>query len=423
MDSMIPPESFMDLLLDALCIVDRDGYIRYVSSSSHRIFGYQPEEMIGRAVLDFVHPDDQHRTAYAVEEILQGEPKPNFENRYVRKDGSTANILWSARWSDSQQVRVALARDITERKKAEARQSAIYAISEAVHNADNLSSLFEAIHGIVDGLLATPIFTVVLVGPDSNTLDVHYNANNLEDAASDSKSVACELCSQLMQSEATKLVRPDALGVQLISPKGVCGAVLLQRLSGSTLFSEHDRDLLDFVGVQISAAVERKRMLSQLEYMASYDQLTGLPNRHIVLDRMQNALARVTRDQGILAILYLDLDKFKKVNDTYGHGAGDEILVLVARRMVGCVRASDTVGRMGGDEFVVLLDNLKQQSDAVGIAEKIRSTLSEPYELSVATLNLIPSIGIAFYPDHGRDMESLISAADSGMYLEKKSRS
>ncbi len=413
----------MDLLLDALCIVDRDGYIRYISSSGHRIFGYQPDEMIGRAVLDFVHPDDQHRTACAVEEILQGDPKLNFENRYVRKDGSTVHIMWSARWSDDKQVRVGLARDITERKQAEARQSAIYAISEAVHHADNLSSLFAVIHDIVDGLLATPIFTVALVDPDSNTLDVHYNADHLEEDVLDSKSAASELCVQLMQSEATKLVRPDVLGIQLMSSEGVYGAVLLQRYPGGTHFSEHDEELLDFVGVQIAAAVERKRMLSQLEYMASYDQLTGLPSRHIVLDRMQTALSRVAREQGILAILYLDLDKFKEVNDLYGHGAGDEVLVLVANRMIECVRASDTVGRMGGDEFVVLLDTIKYPSDAVVIVEKIRTTLSEPYELSVATVNLIPSIGVAFYPDHGEDMESLISSADSEMYAEKKSRS
>ena len=94
MGPTIPPESFIDLLLDALCVVDRDGYVRYVSAASERVFGYLPEEMIGRRILDFVHPEDLEKTRQAVKEILRGELKPHFENRYIRKDGSTAHIMW-----------------------------------------------------------------------------------------------------------------------------------------------------------------------------------------------------------------------------------------------------------------------------------------------------------------------------------------
>ena len=412
----------MDLLLDALCIVDRDGYIQYISSASFRIFGYQPEEMIGRPVLDFVHPDDQRRTADVVEEILKGDPKPSFENRYVRKDGSIAHIMWSARWSNDKQVRVALARDISERKRSDARQSAVYAISEAVNNAGDLSSLFRAIHRIVDGLLATPNFTVALLDPQTPNMEVHEFSDEPVSKTPGCKTATHELCLNLMRDESSKLVQPHALGVSLLSSEGVQGAVLLQRNAGSDHFSEHDLELLDFLGVQIAIAVERKRMHSQLEYMASYDQLTGLPNRHIVLDRLQNAVARESREQGILAILFLDLDKFKQVNDTYGHGVGDEILALVAVRMNECVRASDTIGRVGGDEFVVLLDTIKRKADAVGIADKIRTSLSAPYELSTVTLHLTPSIGIAFYPEHGEDIETLISSADNRMYSDKQGR-
>ncbi|RMJ06387.1 Cyclic di-GMP phosphodiesterase Gmr [Marinobacter litoralis] len=411
----------MDLLLDALFIVDRDGYIQYVSSASYRIFGYRPEEMVGRPVLDFVHPEDQQRTADVVQEILQGDLKPHFENRYIRKDGSTAHIMWSARWSSDKQVRVALARDITERKRSDARQSAVYAISEAVHSADDLSSLFKAIHRIVDGLLATPNFTVALLDPRDGGMDVHdfSDGPTLE---SHSEPVVKKLCLELIHSGRSKLVQSHLLGVSLRSNDKIYGAALLHRNAGTDHFSEQDVELLEFLGEQIATAVERKRMHSQLEYMASYDQLTGLPNRHIVLDRIQNAIARESRRRGILAILFLDLDKFKEINDTYGHSTGDEVLALVAARMNECVRESDTVGRIGGDEFVVLLDTIKQKSDVIGIANKIRTALSAPYQLTSVTLHLTPSIGMAFYPEHGQDIETLISSADSEMYLDKQGR-
>ncbi|WP_372965390.1 diguanylate cyclase domain-containing protein [Marinobacter sp.] len=422
MKSIIPLESFVDLLLDALCVVDREGIIRYVSSASERVFGYRPKEMVGRPILDFVHPDDQQKTADTVVEILRGDQKLNFENRYIRKDGSIAHIMWSARWSEDKKVRVALARDVTERKHAEARQEAIYAISEAAHRAESLSALFERIHKIVDDLLIAPAFTVALKAVESDTLNVLYNADRIEAGMSRTDYDAGSLCAQVVQASGAVAVGHDCLGVPLVSSEGVFGAILLQRPAESISFSDKDRGVLEFVGEQIAAAIERKKMHSQLEYMASYDQLTGLPNRHLVLDRMQNALTRVAREQGVLAVLYLDVDNFKEVNDTYGHGVGDEVLSFIATRLSDSVRASDTVGRLGGDEFVVLLDTIKHPSDAVLIAEKIFSSLSKPYELSVATLNLFPSIGVAFYPDHGEDLETLLSYADSAMYLEKKSK-
>lgn len=354
----IPPENFVDLLLDAICVVDRDGYVRYVSAASERVFGFQPHEMVGRRILDFVHPADKGKTRQAVKEILQGELKPHFENRYVRKDGSIAHIMWSARWSEEEQVRVAVARDVTERRRSEAMQAAMYAISEAANSRDSLAAMVRRIHGVVVDLLAAPGFMDALAEPDGEALSI-----------------------------------PD---------------------------TEKDRELLDFVRAQFAAAVERKQMHSQLEYMASYDQLTGLPNRHVVLDRIHKALERATRENGYLAVLYLDLNNFKQVNDNYGHAVGDEVLRAMADRLIECVRASDTVGCLGGDEFIVLLDTIKNPGDAFAVAEKVGASLCEPYKLSVANLALIPSIGIAVYPEHGRDREALIRHADSAMYQVKK---
>ncbi|MCR8915075.1 diguanylate cyclase [Marinobacter panjinensis] len=358
MKTAIPPANFVDLLLDAVCVVDRDGYVRYVSAASERVFGYQPHEMVGRRILDFVHPADKGKTRQAVNEILQGELKPNFENRYVRKDGSIAHIMWSARWSEEEQIRVAVARDVTERRRSEAMQAAMYAISEAANSPANLPAMYQRIHKVVDDLLVAPGFMDALAEPNGEALNI-----------------------------------PD---------------------------TEKDRELLEFVRVQVAAAVERKQMHSQLEFMANYDQLTGLPNRRLFMDRIHKALERAARDECNLAVLYLDLNNFKEVNDAYGHSAGDEVLRVMAERLAQCVRAADTVGRLGGDEFIVLLDTIAQSDDAFSVAEKVRASLSEPYELSMASLTLIPSIGIAVYPEHGKEPETLICHADGAMYRVKK---
>lgn len=373
MKTAIPPENFIDLLLDAVCVVDRDGYVRYVSAASERVFGYQPEEMVGRLILDFVHPEDRDRTQQAVKEILQGELKPSFENRYVRKDGSVAQIMWSARWSEEEQIRVAVARDVTGRRRAEAMQAAMYAISEAANSADSLSTMYLRIHQVVDDLLAA------LGSP------IH-----------------------------------DWQGAPLASSAQVLGAIEEQQQVDERCCSDPDRELLEFVRVQVAAAVERKQMHSQLEFMANYDQLTELPNRRLFMDRIHKALERAARERGYLAVLYLDLDDFKGVNDSYGHSTGDKVLQAMADRLVQCVRASDTVGRLGGDEFIVLLDTIKQPDDAFSVAEKVRASLSEPYELSVADLTLIPSIGVAVYPQNGETREALIRHADIDMYRVKR---
>jgi PAS domain S-box-containing protein len=157
-----PLASYIDLLLDAVCAVDKQGRFVFVSAACERIFGYSPEELIGRPMIDLVHPADRQRTLDAAREIMGGEPKLNFENRYLRKDGRVAHILWSARWSEVDQLRIAVARDITERKQAESRQAALYAISEAAHAAEDLLALFKRIHLIIGEWLPALNFSVAL---------------------------------------------------------------------------------------------------------------------------------------------------------------------------------------------------------------------------------------------------------------------
>jgi diguanylate cyclase (GGDEF)-like protein/PAS domain S-box-containing protein len=439
--SPVSPHNFMDLLLDVVCVVDREGHFLFVSAASEQIFGYTPEEMIGRAVIDFVHPGDRERTLQAVNEILDGDLKPYFENRYVRKDGKIAHIMWSARWSESEQIRVAVARDVTERKRAESMQAAVYAISEAANAPGDLPALFQRIHEVVDDLLLASNFIVALYDAENDEISFPYHAHPYSGASVPQTLKSDTLTAEVIRSGQPLLLTPETaasvlaqldavlspdalnwLGVPLESAGGIVGALVVLCSADCVRFTEKDRELLQFVAVQVVAALERKRMHSRLEYMAQYDQLTDLPNRTLFLDRLQTALAKARREQTRLAVLFLDLDKFKQVNDTYGHTVGDQLLQNVARRLIRCVRESDTVGRIGGDEFIVLLESIKQPEEAAIVAGKILATLSEPYKLAKVTLQIIPSIGVAVYPENGKDGNGLIRFADDAMYQIKKRR-
>jgi diguanylate cyclase (GGDEF)-like protein len=162
-------------------------------------------------------------------------------------------------------------------------------------------------------------------------------------------------------------------------------------------------------------------MTRQMSHSAQHDFLTGLPNRMLVNDRLRQAIALALRRSSKLALLFLDLDGFKHINDSLGHLIGDQLLKSIAGRLVNCVRASDTVSRQGGDEFVVLLAEVKESSDAAITAKKILQAVAEPHCIDQHDLHVTTSIGLSVYPDDGLDAETLIKNADLAMYQAKES--
>ncbi|MES2586883.1 MAG: sensor domain-containing diguanylate cyclase [Pseudomonadota bacterium] len=163
------------------------------------------------------------------------------------------------------------------------------------------------------------------------------------------------------------------------------------------------------------------RRNAETQYRAHHDVLTELPNRTLFSDRLQQALAACKRHKTKLAILFIDLDNLKTINDVYSHNVGDALLKEVARRMRECVRESDTVGRFGGDEFVLILPGIDAEDQAVQVAEKIRLALSAPTEVEGISLSTSASIGVALYPEHGENETDLINNADVAMYEAKSS--
>lgn len=165
---------------------------------------------------------------------------------------------------------------------------------------------------------------------------------------------------------------------------------------------------------------ERKDFEEHFQHMAQFDGLTHLPNRALFNDRLKQAIISAQRNKAHLALMFIDLDKFKPVNDTYGHGVGDLLLKEVALRIQACLRESDTAARVGGDEFVILLPAIETKQDAGKVGEKILHALNRPFALAGHTLNISGSIGVAVYPEHGKDEKLLVKSADIAMYHAKK---
>jgi diguanylate cyclase (GGDEF)-like protein len=177
----------------------------------------------------------------------------------------------------------------------------------------------------------------------------------------------------------------------------------------------------------VIAAIEAHRQAEQahtdkvqMDHLAHHDVLTGLPNRMLLQDRLSKAIELARRQGKQLAVMFMDLDRFKLINDSLGHVVGDRLLQSVARRLVDCVRQSDTISRQGGDEFVLLLPSIERAEDAAFSAQKILAVLAQPYHIGGNDLDISGSIGISIYPDDGQDAETLIKSADTAMYYAKE---
>jgi diguanylate cyclase (GGDEF)-like protein/PAS domain S-box-containing protein len=431
--------ALLDLLLDVICVVDSDGRFLFVSAGCEQVFGYTRDEMIGKPMIDLVHPDDRERTLQAASEIMEGTEKPIFENRYIHKNGTTLHIMWSARWSEHNQLRIAMARDVTRLKRAETMRDALHAISEAAHSASDVDMLYQQIHHIVGRLLNADNFFVALYDHDHDVLSFPYFVDQYDTQPAPRPLATGTLTAEVISSGKPLLLTPDTrdtlpehlqvavgcdaldwLGVPLVAPQGVIGALVVQTYSGAVHYTAADVELLEYVSVPVAAAIERKQMQTRLEFSAQYDHLTGLPNRQLFNDRLNTALARARRSKERLALLYLDLDRFKEINDTFGHAVGDRMLEAVAERLRSSVRESDTICRIGGDEFVVLLENIGETAHALLAADKVLAALRLPLVLENRSHRVRPSIGIALYPDHGKETPQLLSQADKAMYSAKR---
>lgn len=208
--------------------------------------------------------------------------------------------------------------------------------------------------------------------------------------------------------------------VQIAGADGIYGTLSVWMAAGAqpTVSAEV---FLQNLATTVSAYMDRKSAEDRLAYMAQFDALTGLPNRTLYLDRLAHAIQTAGRDHLPVAVLFVDIDRFKAVNDTLGHGVGDELLVQIAQRLKSTVRSGDTIGRLSGDEFALVLAPLAQPDHAGIVGQKINDALATPFTIQGHTVYVSGSVGISLFPADGADPETLLKNADLAMYRAKQS--
>lgn len=226
-------------------------------------------------------------------------------------------------------------------------------------------------------------------------------------------------CALLATYVARKLTRPinlmSAAAQSFASDQQIVG-LPVDRKDEIGLLARSFKKMLDQIKRQLA---ELQASQAQLEHLAGHDVLTGLPNRRLFQDRLDHALARAQRTGEGFALLFIDVDKFKSINDRWGHEAGDAVLKLAALRLASLTRKSDTVARMGGDEFVILLNNPTNRRQIVSIAEKLLDSLRSPMQLTDHEIEVGFSVGISQYPEDGSTAMALMASADQAMYETK----
>jgi len=336
-------------------------------------------------------------------------------------------------------------RDITERRHAEerirtqAQQQRLIAEygRQALGNVD-LGDLLNRAVRLIAGALQTDFCDMLELHPDGRTLTLKATAGRSEDWLGRQISVTqgSVVSYQLSRSEPVIIEDLDSdrrfpgkslrqqgvrsgLQVPIHGPNGQIG--LLGAFSRQLRrFTEDDISFLGSVANILAVAIERKNAEDRLAHLAQFDSLTGLPNRHLFHDRLAQSLAQAKRNSALMAVLFIDLDRFKLVNDTLGHAVGDKLLKEAAKRLEQCVRSSDTVGRLGGDEFSAILSELVRPADASVVAQKIIDALSRPFVLDSHETYVSASIGITVFPDDGDAAGVLVMNADAAMYRAKE---
>ncbi|HEV7723257.1 MAG TPA: diguanylate cyclase, partial [Iamia sp.] len=386
---------------DVIVVVAPDARIRWISPSVETVLGHTPEALLGLPAQSLVHPDDVPRAWERVVGDGAGPSDEPFSVRAPDADGEWRHLrVRFADLSSDPDIEgfIFTIRDVSREVESEtARQR----LSMALEASTDLVGMLT----LADGRVAMNRAGLALLGLDeaSSTLDalttrvppwVHHRVIH--------EVVPALEASGLWEGE---LAVHDAEG----------DAVPLSVVMVALRDDEH-MDSVAVVGRDIS---ERKAFEDQLEHQATHDPLTGLPNRTLLLDRLRVAVARAGRQQSLAAVLFLDLDNFKIVNDSLGHAAGDALLKEVARRLNACVRPNDLVARLGGDEFAILLEETPQPAEVISLGQRLLKSLERPVSINGTEVRPFASVGITFSDMGYRDPDEVLRDADLAMYKAK----
>jgi len=381
-----------------------------VNPAMCRITGYPAEELVGRSVLDITHPDDRRTNEETIRRVATGVDRwAEVEKRYLHRDGHVVqvNVTVSAvPGPDGAPVHLAaIIQDVTEK---------VAALDALRRSEETLRLLAESAQDLIFRYRFEPEPRIDYASP---ALETVYGWR-LEDFLPGSDPMR----SLIGDAQAEAVMATLGSGHASVAPINVEVA----HKDGRKIWSDARVSAIvdetgELVGLQgvVRDVSERKVVEDQVAHQALHDALTGLPNRTLLVDRINQALVRLEREDGVAAVLFLDLDGFKLVNDSLGHAVGDQLLQGVGERLRSAARGMDSVARLGGDEFVVLCENLVDSTEAMTLAERLLEALAAPFDIAGHQLFISASVGVATTPV--TDVDAILRDADAAMYQAKKS--
>ncbi|HVY06777.1 MAG TPA: PAS domain S-box protein [Burkholderiales bacterium] len=387
----------MDLSPDLIMLIDRAS-MRFVdvNDTACRMLGYAREELLERGPQD-MGSLSRRQLESAYDRVIRGDiVTATFESQYRRKDGShlPVEVIRRSVPARDGHIVVVIARDLTERKIAEAQSR-----KAEEHTRRILSSITDAFFAVDRD------WRVTYLNATAEKLlrrrAVELLGRNLWDEFPEARGTKFEVSHRQAMEENVR-VKFEEYYAPL-----------------ETWFEVHSYPYEDGLSVYFRDITERKRTEERLSYLAQYDTLTGLPNRALFRDRLEQAVSRARRDNSLLAVLFLDLDRFKDINDNLGHSVGDELLVQVAARLRKALRDIDTIARLAGDEFTFIVEGATRAEQVTSVADKLLAALRQPARVGGQEVYVSGSIGIALTSSGTETVEELLKYADIAMYHAK----
>ncbi len=388
---------------DIILLMDDEGIIVQANDRAEAAYGYAHDELIGMSIMSLRLADDAVNTADQFRLVLNEKKSMLFETLHKRRDGLTFPVEVSSRLIETDRGKFvqSIIRDISERKQAEA-------------DLRLAATVFESSHGSI--IITDNRAHIVAVNPAFSEItgyspeEVIGKTPSILSSGRQGPEFYHDFWSSLEQTGRWQ-------GELWNRRKN--GEEYASWLSVSAIRDEGGV-VKQYIGIS-DDITESKESQSKIQYLAYHDALTGLPNRLLASDRLEQAIAHAHRIKTRVAVMFLDLDDFKTINDTLGHSTGDIMLKAVAERLRNCVREADTVCRQGGDEFLVMLNDVSDLEAINSVAIDILDKVNRPYRVEDHDLTISTSIGIAIYPDDGQDCDTLMKNADMAMYNAKQS--
>jgi diguanylate cyclase (GGDEF)-like protein/PAS domain S-box-containing protein len=396
---------------DLIWSMDARGRWTYLNPEAvRRIYGCEPADMLGREFHEVLAPELSARDLAVFRRILAGESVFDYQTRHLRRDGVYVDLAFNAvPLRDAAGAVIGAtgtAHDVTREKQAAA---ALHEIVEKLRLAVDAADLLYWEWDRDTGQLSWGRDPSALVGAEGGGRTMRWD-DYVQMVHADDRERYLGVVNAAWE-------RPDACG-QEYRVLRQDGRIAWLASHGKS-FADASGRVRRMIGVT-QDITERKRQEEEARFLAYHDTLTGLPNRRLLDDRLRQAVFLAQRRDARVAVMVMDLDNFKQVNDQLGHRAGDAVLREAAHRLAGCVRKADTLARHGGDEFVVVIPDLQIDADCQVVAEKILRSLQEPFRVDGREFRIGASIGISLYPTDGGDGEAVLRNADAAMYRAKQ---